>query len=358
MESNRIWHEPEVVIFSCLITPGVRCSGSGYDLANRRWYQLNVNSGDYDENWMAQIISTHISTYYQTWGKQTPFNVINVTIDGSLLKFDTQANQFIARPIRERLEYCSEGEPAIPITSFDSLVDKDSLGRSVDRCRWNGRDCAFKIIEFDCDVQAIDREIKSREKLLEHPDLHCQTIEDANKIIKHRFNVLPILAVVVFEQDVNNDVVGILMPFGGLNLESLFASGTDSTASESGSKDLKITRGQLRDLTRGVRELAQVGVVHGDIVDRNTLLKPDEATAAQGFQRQNRLVLVDFGSVAPEYKNDAFALGELLIWCKERSLWEVADQRKVEDAAQVLKDNGDFDRALSILDDDGDSKER
>jgi hypothetical protein len=68
--------------------------------------------------------------------------------------------------------------------------------------------------------------------------------------------------------------------------------------------------------------------------------------------------LVDFGSVAPEYKNDAFALGELLIWCKERSLWEVADQRKVEDAAQVLKDNGDFDRALSILDDDGDSKER
>jgi serine/threonine protein kinase len=190
--------------------------------------------------------------------------------------------------------------------------------------------------------------------LLEFPDLHFQTIEDANKIMEHRFNVLPILAVVVFEQDVNNDDMGILMPFGGLNLESLFASGTDSTASESGSKDLKITRGQLRDLTCGVRELAQVGVVHGDIVDRNTLLKPDDATAAEGFQGQNRLVLVDFGSVAPEYKNDACALGELLTWCKERFSWDISDQRKIEDAAQVLKDKGDFDRALSILDDDRD----
>jgi serine/threonine protein kinase len=307
---------------------------------------------------MAEIISTHISTHYHTWGKQTPFNVINATMDGSLLTFDTQPNHVIARPIHERLEYRSLGEPAIPITSFDRLVDKASLGRSVDRCHWNCQDCAFKRIEFDCDVQAIEREIKSRDKLLELPDLYCQTIEDANKIMERRFNVLPILAVVVFEQDVNNDVVGILMPFGGLNLESLFASGTESTASASVSEDLEITREQLRDLARGVRALARVGVVHGDIVDRNTLLKPDEATAAHEFQRQNRLVLVDFGSVAPEYKNDAFALGELFIWCKERSLWDVSYQRKVEDAAQVLKDNGDFDRALRILDDDGDSKER
>ena len=271
-----------------------------------------------------------------------------------MLTFDTQPNHVIARPIRERLEYCSEGEPAIPKTSFDRLVDKASLGRSVDRCRWDGQDCAFKSIEFDCDIKAIEREIKSRKNLLELPDLQSQTIEDANRIMEHRFNVLPILAVVVFEQDVNNDVMGILMPFGGLNLESLFASGTDSTASESGSKDLKITKGQLRDLTRGVRELAQVGVVHGDIVDRNTLLKPFDATAAEGCQGQNRLVLVDLGCVAPEYENDAFALGELFIWCKERSSWDVSDLRKVEDAAQVLKDNDDFDRALSILDDERD----
>lgn len=172
------------------------------------------------------------------------------------MTFDTQPNHVIARPIREKLEYCSPGEPAIPLTSFGSLVDKASLGRSVDRWGWNGQDCAFKRIEFDCDVQAIEREIKSREKLLELPDLQSQTIEDANKIMEHRFNVLPILAVVVSEQDVNNDVMGILMPFGGFNLESLSASGTEFTASVSDSKDLQITRGQLRDLARGVRELS------------------------------------------------------------------------------------------------------
>jgi len=114
MELNCIWHELEVVIYTCLITPGVRYSGSGYALANRRWYQLNVNSGDYDEDWMAEIISTHISTYYHTMGNQTPFNVINATMDGSLLTFDTHPNQVIARPIRERLEYCSEGSLPSP----------------------------------------------------------------------------------------------------------------------------------------------------------------------------------------------------------------------------------------------------
>jgi hypothetical protein len=176
-----------------------------------------------------------------------------------LLTFDTQPNHVIARPIRERLEYCSEGEPAIPKTSFDRLVDKASLGRSVDRCRWDGQDCVFKSIEFDCDIKAIEREIKSRKNLLELPDLQSQTIEDANRIMEHRFNVLPILAVVVFEQDVNNDVMGILMPFSGFNLESLSASGTEFTASVSDSKDLQITRGQLRDLARGVRELSQAG---------------------------------------------------------------------------------------------------
>ncbi|KAL5313674.1 hypothetical protein ACEPPN_018095 [Leptodophora sp. 'Broadleaf-Isolate-01'] len=354
MESNRIWHEPEVVIYSGIITPGVCCSGQAYDLANRRWYQINVNSGVYDEEWMADTVENHISTYYHDSGKQTPFNVINATVNGSL-KFDTKPDHAIARPIREKLQYYSEGKSAIPVTSFDRLVDKVSLGRAVDKCRWNDQDCAFKRIEFDCDIKAIDREIKSRERLLEVPDLHCLANEDANQIMEHRFNVIPILAVVVIEQDVNNEVMGILMPFGGPSLESLSVSGPNSTASTFSSEDLEITRGQLRDLARGVRELAQVGVVHGDINERNTLKKPHEVNAAEGYQEQNRLVLVDFGDVAPEYKSDAFALGELFIWCKERSSWGVSDLRKIEDAAQVLKENGDFDRALSVLDDERDT---
>jgi RIO-like serine/threonine protein kinase len=89
------------------------------------------------------------------------------------------------------------------------------------------------------------------------------------------------------------------MPFGGLSLESLSESGPNSTASTSGSRDLEITRGELRDLAYGIRGLAQAGVVHGDINERNTLRKPLEATAVKGHQGQSRLVLVDFGEMAP-----------------------------------------------------------
>jgi hypothetical protein len=53
--------------------------------------------------------------------------------------------------------------------------------------------------------------------------------------------------------------------------------------------------------------------------------------------------------MAPEYKNDAFALSELFVWCKERSSWDVSDQQKIEGAAQVLKENGDFDRGAEYL---------
>ena len=104
------------------------------------------------------------------------------------------------------------------------------------------------------------------------------------------------------EQDINDEVVGILMPFGGLSLELLSISGPEFTASASGSRDIDIPRAQLRDLACGVRELTQVGVVHGDINERNTLQKPDEVTAAEAFQRHNHLILVDFGDMAPEYK--------------------------------------------------------
>ncbi|KAH8761811.1 hypothetical protein F5882DRAFT_453524 [Hyaloscypha sp. PMI_1271] len=340
MELNRIWHEPEVVIYGAVITPGICCSGQAYDLANRRWYQINVSSDAYDEEWMANT--------------QTPFNVINTTEDGPL-KLDTQPNHVIARPIGEKLQYHSQGETASPIVSFDRLVDKVYLGRAIDRCRWNDQDCAFKRIEFDCDIEAIDREIKSRENLLKALDLHCEANKDPNRIMEQRFNAIPILAVVVMEQGGDNDeVIGILMPFGGLSLESLSESGPNSTVSTPGSRDLEITRGELRDLAHGVRELAQAGVVHGDINERNTLRKPLEATAVKGYQGQSRLVLVDFGEMAPEYKNDAFALGELFIWCKERSSWGVSDQRKVEDAAQVLKENGNFDQVLSVLDNERD----
>ena len=207
-------------------------------------------------------------------------------------------------------------------------------------------------------MKAIDREIQSRERLLGALDLHYKATGNANKIIEKRFNTVPILAVVVTKQDnednEDNAVKGILMPLSGPSLESLALSKPTSSISASGSVDLGITRSQLQDLARGVFELVKAGVVHGDINDRNTLVEPGEAATLDECQGTNSLVLVDFGEIAPDYKNDAFALGELFIWCKERSYWGFKDQRKIEDAAQILKENGDFGRVLSMLNDERD----
>jgi hypothetical protein len=76
---------------------------------------------------MANTVENHISTYYHTLGKQTPFNVINAT-EGGPLKFDTQHNHVIARSIGEKLLGHCQGESAITIVSFDRLLDKVDLG--------------------------------------------------------------------------------------------------------------------------------------------------------------------------------------------------------------------------------------
>lgn len=124
--------------------------------------------------------------------------------------------------------------------------------------------------------------------MLKTLDLHCKANEDANMITEQRFNVIPIIAVVVIEQDGDNDdVIGIPMPFGSLSLESLCASGPNSTTSASSSKDLKIARGELQDLAHCVHKLAEVWVVRGDINERNTLKRPHEATAAKAYQGQS-----------------------------------------------------------------------
>ena len=43
MEQNRLWHEPVVEIYANATSPKVSCSAQAYDLANRRWYELNVS---------------------------------------------------------------------------------------------------------------------------------------------------------------------------------------------------------------------------------------------------------------------------------------------------------------------------
>jgi hypothetical protein len=68
--------------------------------------------------------------------------------------------------------------------------------------------------------------------------------------MERRYNVIPILAVVVAEEDIDNGaVISILMPFAGLSLESLSMPASDSGALPSGFVYLSLTKAQLRDLS-------------------------------------------------------------------------------------------------------------
>jgi len=144
------------------------------------------------------------------------------------------------------------------------------------------------------------------------------------------------------------------MPFSGPSLESLSVPERQFATFPSGSINLgAITRRQLQDLARGVNELAKIGVAHGDINERNVLLKPccDLAATytAEGYLEKSRLVLVDFGEVAPDYQGDVYALGELFGWCAEGCAWGGEDHVKVREAARILKEDRDFERALAAL---------
>lgn len=167
----------------------------------------------WDEEWLPGIISNHIVEYYRAHASLPPFNVIYTTHEGTPTTFESKPDDIIARPIKEHLYYIPGPNNPIPTTSFDQLVDKVFLGRAVDRCLWQGRDCVFKRVEFDCDVKLLDREITVREKLMATMNLN---LEDSWHALDQRFSVMPILAVVLKQgSDNDNDVLGILMPFGG-----------------------------------------------------------------------------------------------------------------------------------------------
>lgn len=122
------------------------------------------------------------------------------------------------------------------------MTDKLYLGRAIDRCRWKDQDCAFKRIEFDSDVEGIDREIKTRESLLRVITSQGEAKVDKNKIMERQFNVIPILAVVVDEQGRGDgNVIGIVMPFGGISLESLSDPDSSSTDPLAGTQELEVT---------------------------------------------------------------------------------------------------------------------
>ncbi|KAM5361269.1 hypothetical protein ACJZ2D_013218 [Fusarium nematophilum] len=319
MERNRCWHEPVVEIFSNLITPGVCCSAEAYDLANRRWYRLDVDAEVQDEDWLSST------------------NTIKTTACGSPVTFETKPDDLVDRPITKALSYGSEPSDALPTTTFDHLESLAYISRSADRCTWRGKDCVFKRIEFNVDIKPITQEIRIRETLINA--MGPAGAVDVNAEMTRRFLVVPVLTVVIGNSKPwkPGTVAGLLMPFMGQDLEIL---------ARDVNNDLPITEAQLRNLVRGVQELGRCGVEHGDIKYWNTVLQPAEGDGAEA-----RLVLIDLGSVAPEYDGDAKALGTLLLWCLEHTgtlSEDEAASARIKAAAAALSQE-DFDTALRSL---------
>lgn len=337
MEPNRVWHDPVVEIYSNLITPGVRCSAEGYDLANRRWYCLKVEAEIEDDQLLSSTIAGHLRQYYAANREEPPWNTIRTNAEGSVVTFDSQPDNKVARPIQKSLSYGHKCTDRLPTTAVDNLKNLTYISRSADHCTWNDQHCVFKRIEFDVDIEVIESEIQTRETLI-----HAMGRMPATQIngeMVRRFCLVPVLAVVIADRKPwkPGTVAGILMPYAGKDLESLVRNSN---------ADLPLTLTQLLDLVRGVRELAKSGAQHGDIKYWNTVLQPTGQSSGPA-----KLMFIDAGSEAPEYDGDARALGTLLLWCLENApaLRQDRQAKAMVVAAASALVNGDFDDALSCL---------
>lgn len=336
MEPNRAWHDPVVEIYGNAITPGIRCSAEGYDLANRRWYRLDVDAETEDDEWLSSVITKHLREYHAANGTAPPWNTIITSIHGGEATYASRAPERVERQIRQSLDYGPTNK--LPVTDVDNLETLTYISRAADRCSWHGQDCVFKRIEFDVDIEAIEDEIRVRETLLNA--LTDVPAPQVNAEMVQRFCLVPILAVVISTRKPwkIGTVAGILTPHAGPDLEML---------AQPSSPGLQLDLTQLRDLVAGISELHKLGVQHGDITYWNTTLQP---SCQDG--RAPKLMLIDAGTEAPEYTGDAQATGTLLLWCLDNcaSLREdPATETKVRDAASALM-REDFPSALNSLD--------
>ena len=348
MEIYRIWHEPVVEIYANAVTPGVRSSAEAYDLANRRWYQLNVDSEVDDDSWMSGVVTKHVSAYYDIYHTAPPWNTINTSEDEDSVSFETRPDEFVVRPILQRFDYGAEQTDKLLTIQFNDIKRKIYLSKGVDYCVWNSQRCVFKRIEFDVDVKQFRREIRTRETLIDSMKGEVEA-KDYDIEMERRFNIVPIVAVVLHQEQpgrTSPSVAGFLMPFTGDSLE--VAARTAPTLS-----GLHITELQLWDLARGVRELALCGLMHGDIRFWNVIVSGSSSDeSATILRQQERLLLIDLGGIAPEYKSDAYALGDLLLWCLKHAPLlkeDKASARRVMIAASILKADEDLERAVELL---------
>ncbi|KAM9876254.1 hypothetical protein VDGL01_09629 [Verticillium dahliae] len=345
LERSRQWHDPVIEIYDNFASPKAPCSVRAYDVANRRWYQLDVDVPVSDDAWLSSIVQKHVRAYHRGHRRQPRWNTIRTTLKGSPVAYHTQEEQNIALPITEILHYGSDPEDRFPTVHYSDIHDKRYLSKGADVCQWNGRKAVFKRIEFSNDIKAFERAIRTREKLLAHLDSQVDGKNIFGEMEK-TFNVVPIHAVVI--QDASpgpweeGSVAGILMPFAGRSLDSLAKQG-----------DIIITESQLFDLAHGVRELNQIGIMHGDICDWNVTIQSQEMAEETTHPEGGKLLLVDMGNVAPDYQGDAQVLGKLFHWCLQHSeaLGRNSDiKQRVVSAANLLE-KGDLDASLDKLQD-------
>lgn len=333
-----MWHDPVVEIYSIAVCPGVSSSAEAYDLANRRWYQLNVDIATEDEKWLSSTVIAHLRKYFDDNKAAPPWNSINWSMDKCQVSFECKPIWRITRTIQKSLSYGSSPNDLFPTISVDTLTDLKYISRSADRCSSRGRDCVFKRIEFDVDIEVIEAEIRCREMLyraMTGVSSACFAEE-----MEARFCLVPILAVVLADRPpwIPNTVAGILSPYAGRDLEKLVRE-------EPGPS---LTLQQFRELAQGVQQISECGVLHGDVKYWNTVLQP---AYAQGGSP--KLMLIDIGTIAPGYKDDADGLAKLFLWCWENvaSLRNDAYTSEMILAAADHLFRGNFEEAIICLSD-------
>jgi serine/threonine protein kinase len=294
IDPERIVIEPALCVMHNSITPFTRISAGVYDFANRRWYELNVEQEIEDEQWIERKVRQYIDSAVH------PFNVISIDKHGDVT-LELKDNGDVDRPIIGAVEY----HGPLPTTSLALISKRKHLSGRVDTCQWEGRTCAYKCIDFKEDIERMQREIRIRETIWE-------------KLGDHN-GVAPILAVVV--EPSRQFIDGILLPSYRSTLES--HANDDASA---------ITLKSLHRFIKTLTELHQIGIIHGDICERNIAVSIIHEYPISEYE----LVLFDFGEVAPRYEGDVKAAGKLLLWCLEQFTWTQYEKETIKDAASAL----------------------
>lgn len=361
-----------------------------------------------DDEWLSSTVVKHVSDFHKSKHSPPTWNIINTTSTGQPVTFEQgKDNHCVGMPISERFFCGHNSSDHLPTIKFKELKDKRYLSRGADYCDWEGIKCVFKRIEFDCDNESHEKEIRARERLIQHINRESTVtpLNVDNEMMK-RLNVVPILGVVLHDEtsqwmlqeptrfDVDEDdeeqfkkeekeeygledtsgtepggavqqshvVAGFITPYMGRSLELLGAFDPSTGAKPNETRlpsmpalgsltttaDIAITVEQLLDLVKGVRELSRCGITHGDICYWNIIL---EEPKPQSQVAMPRLLLIDMGDTAPDYDNDAVALAGVLLWCLEHStrLRQDTSSRNKVIIASALLNEGNFDGAIAVI---------